>query len=91
MMTPSQAKRAFDEIERAAVRWTAADVVAQMLPKLGAGAGVTGFVQCPHCGFELHAYQEVVPYEKALCNFWTAYQCVRCGATHLLGDLHGAL
>lgn len=76
-------------IQSAAVRWVAAELVAKELPVLEGRPFVTGWVECPHCAFRLHGVQEVADYDGT--NWGTAYVCVRCGATHLLGDATGNL
>lgn len=78
-------------IESAAVRWVAANIVAALLPPQTVDTGVTSRFQCPHCRFELHGYQAVAPivYGDGRTYAFMAYECVRCAATFTAGDWNG--
>lgn len=79
-------------IESAAVRWVAANIVAAVLPPCLLNSGVTGCLECPHCGFGIHGYQAIrAPvWDDKHSHDWMVYECVRCGATWTSGDRFGA-
>lgn len=66
-------------------RREAADLIAELLPPGGltSAAGT-----CPHCDFPLKYIHDGIPFAEAGTNFWTVYECVRCGAQQNLGDSH---
>jgi len=74
-----------DAAMEAHARWAAATVILSYMGKLGVTSAAG---DCPHCGCCLLYLHEPIPYREVRCNFFAAYECVRCGATFLLGDVH---
>lgn len=62
-------------------------MAADLLDELGGhGLHTHPGSECHHCGCQHWLVHVVLPDEQELSNFWTAYECLRCGATELLGD-----
>lgn len=64
-------------------RAAAMDLIHAVTPRRGSGwLALTGLVECPHCDCKVQSMHHVLRGEA----LGIAYECVRCGATHLLYD-----